>query len=283
MKNLFFLVSDLHGSLSRYEKLFKLIGERKPSVVLIAGDILPGGFNTSFDSDFFDDFLVPALKSLKKQLKTEYPLIGVILGNDDPKITESRVLEVEDMGLWKYIHNKYVQYHDYKIFGYSFVPPTPFLLKDWEKYDVSRFVDPGCIPPTEGYRSTKENKDEMEFSTIAKDLELLTKDENLDKSIFVFHSPPHKTKLDRAALDGKYIDHVPLDVHVGSIAIKRFIEEKQPYLTIHGHVHESTNITGEYKDLTGKTMMLNPATNSDNLSLISLDINDLNSVKRELL
>jgi len=31
------------------------------------------------------------------------------------------------------------------------VPPTPFLLKDWEKYDVSAYVDPGCVSPEEGY------------------------------------------------------------------------------------------------------------------------------------
>jgi len=40
----------------------------------------------------------------------------------------------------------------------------------------------------------------------------------------VLHSPPYDTGLDRAALDGRSVDHAPLDVHVGSIAIRRFIE-----------------------------------------------------------
>ena len=35
----------------------------------------------------------------------------------------------------------------------------------------------------------------------------------------------------------KMIDYAPLDVHVGSIAVRRFIESRAPYLTLHGHVH----------------------------------------------
>ena len=49
------------------------------------------------------------------------------------------------------------------------------------------------------------------------------------------------------------IDHIPLDVHVGSIAIKRFIEAKQPMLTLHGHVHESTRLTGNWQQHIGNT------------------------------
>ncbi len=35
------------------------------------------------------------------------------------------------------------------------------------------------------------------------------------------------------------VDHVPLDLHVGSMAVRRFIESRQPMLTLHGHIHES--------------------------------------------
>jgi len=39
---------------------------------------------------------------------------------------------------------------DYQVYGYSCVPPTPFALKDWQRYDVSHFVDPGVLAPEEG-------------------------------------------------------------------------------------------------------------------------------------
>lgn len=283
MNDLCFIVSDLHGSISRYKKLFGEIERKQPALVLIGGDLLPGGFNISVEMDFCEDFIVPELKRLKKKMNEKYPQIALILGNDDPRTEEQMILKIEEMGLWKYIHNKNIPFGEYLIFGYSYVPPTPFLLKDWERYDVSRFVDPGCVPPTEGFRSVKIKKDDAEFSTIAKDLEQLTKDRDMEKSIFVFHSPPYKTKLDRAALDNQSIDHIPLDVHVGSIAIHRFIEEKQPYFTTHGHIHESTRLTGEWQDKIGKTPMFNASTDLLELSIISLNLGDLNSVNRIIL
>jgi len=52
-----------------------------------------------------------------------------------------------------------------------------------------------------------------------------------------------------------------LDVHIGSIAIKRFIEDRQPYITLHGHVHESTALTANWKEYIGKTLAMNAAHN----------------------
>jgi Icc-related predicted phosphoesterase len=90
----------------------------------------------------------------------------------------------------------------------------------------------------------------------------------------LFHSPPYQTNLDRAALDGVKIDHVPLDVYVGSIAIKRFIEERKPMITLHGHVHESARITGFWSEKIGRTFAFNAATDQKGLSIIKLPLNN---------
>ena len=66
---------------------------------------------------------------------------------------------------------------------------------------------------------------EQRHSTIKKDLAKLEESSVFDKTILLFHTPPYRTNLDRAALYGKKIDHVPLDVHVGSIAVKEFIKQ----------------------------------------------------------
>ena len=78
-------------------------------------------------------------------------------------------------------------------------------------------------------------------------------------------------------------DHVPLDLHVGSIAVRRFIEERQPMLTMHGHIHESTSITGEWKERMGNTLAMNAAHDKKELSLIRFDADDLVNVSRELI
>ncbi len=186
-------------------------------------------------------------------------------------------------GVWTYIHDSTRQLNGYTVYGYSYVPPTPFLLKDWERFDVSRYVDPGCVPPTEGMLTLPVPADEREWSTIKDDLHRLTGDADLSKSIFLFHSPPYKTKLDRAALDTVRVDHAPADVHVGSIAIARFISVRQPLLTLHGHVHEAARLTGEWRDRIGDTHCFSAAHDGPELALVRFEPENLESATRELL
>jgi len=280
-----FFVADLHGKIDRYQIFFQLIKSEKPEAVFIGGDLLPhihgsvNNLNFKIIDDFVDDFLIPEFIKLKSEMKSHYPEVFIILGNDDPKIEEQRIIDAESEGIWHYMHNNKFKWNNYDIFGYSNIPPSPFLLKDWERYDVSRFADPGCIHPTEGIRTIEENTD-IEYTTIQNDIDLLTRDLQPDKSIFLFHTPPYQTNLDRAALDGKFFDHVPLDVNVGSIALRRFIEEKQPLLTLHGHIHESSEITGFWSDKIGKTTLFSAAYHKSELAVIKFDPNNLKAAER---
>jgi Icc-related predicted phosphoesterase len=61
--------------------------------------------------------------------------------------------------------------------------------------------------------------------------------------ILVSHTPPLQTRADRL-LNGN---------HVGSSAVRSFIEEKQPCLCLTGHIHESRG-----EDHIGRTLVLNP-------------------------
>ena len=82
-------------------------------------------------------------------------------------------------------------WNDYSIYGYAFVPPTPFMLKDWERYDVSRYLDPLCVAPEEGRLSVSVAKNVLKHQTIQEDLQA-SKDEDLSRAIFLFHTPPYK-------------------------------------------------------------------------------------------
>ena len=281
-----FFVSDLHGSVPRYEKLFNKVEEERPEVLFLGGDLLPSffsSFNGNDPNDFFQDILLEGFLKLKANLGNRYPRVFLILGNDDGAYYEDRIVQAEDLGIWNYIHDKKIEFDEYNIYGYNYVPPTPFQLKDWERYDVSRYVDPGCISPEEGKRSGKLEGNEIKYSTIQNDIEKLVQEENLDKSIFLFHAPPYKTNLDRAALDNQKIDHVPLHVHVGSIAIKRFIENQQPLLTLHGHIHESAEITGSWKDRIGDTYSFTAAHNGPELALVKFNLDSLDKCEREII
>jgi Icc-related predicted phosphoesterase len=283
-----FFASDLHGYPDRYQKLFQAVNDEHPEALFLGGDILPsvslGGGSLDFQQlDFINDFLVKKLRQLQKELEDDFPRIFIILGNDDGRLAEASILDAVARGVLEYVHNRKVPFKGYAVYGYSYIPPSPFRLKDWEKYDVSRYVDPGSVSPEEGVRSFPVSDYARKYSTIKKDLEHLTENENLKKAIFLFHAPPYKTKLDRASLDGKMIDHVPLDVHVGSIAIQRFIKARQPLLTLHGHVHESARLSHSWQDRIGKTYMFSAAYDGPELALVSFDLNKLDEATRELL
>jgi len=275
-----YFVSDLHGKIERYEKLFTSILQEKPQALFLGGDLLPHYYS---DKNFINDYLVSKFLSLKENLKELYPKIFVILGNDDARSEEPNIIAAAKKNMWSYIHFQSTEYLGKKIFGYSFIPPSPFLLKDWEKYDVSRFTEHGSISPEDGKRTIEISNDEKKFSTIVKDLELLINNKDVTSAIFLFHAPPYQTNLDRAALDGKIIDHVPLDVHVGSIAIRRFIEAKQPLITLHGHIHESVRITESWKDKIGKTFCFSAAHDGKELALIKFNDEQPENAERLLL
>jgi Icc-related predicted phosphoesterase len=283
-----FFASDLHGHPERYEKLWNAVKESTPDAVFLGGDLLPSGLMglVSLDpahQDFVNDFLAPGFGKLRTQLGKRYPEVFLILGNDDGRFEEAAFLDVAATGLWTYAHNRRCPWSQYDVYGYAYVPPTPFMLKDWERYDVSRFVPPGCVSLEDGQRSISIPANEIRFSTIKKDLETLTGERSLEHAVFLFHGPPFETTLDRVANDGKMIDYVPLDLNVGSIALRRFIEQRQPLLTLHGHIHESVRLTGSWRDRIGRTHAFGAAHDGAELSLVRFEMEDLAGATRELL
>jgi uncharacterized protein len=286
MKTCFF-AADLHGHEDRYRKLFEAIEKELPAAVFLGGDLLPSGLGAMMGvkgyEDFLEDVFAAGFIKIKKTLGSNYPSVFLILGNDDVKIREQELEALGNQGLWNYMHNKCAPWKDYSIYGYAFVPPTPFMLKDWERYDVSRYLDPLCIAPEEGYLSVPVAKGILRHQTIQDDLDKLAQDNSLSNAIFLFHTPPYKSGLDRAALDGKKFNYVDLDVHVGSIAVRRFIQSRQPLLTLHGHIHESARITGIWKERIGNTFTLSAAHDGPELALVRFDMDNLENATRELL
>lgn len=270
-----YFVSDLHGSINKYKKLFDEILKEKPELLFIGGDIFP----RNDQNNFLYDFIVPYLKEVKVKLKEKYPLIILILGNNDSKLIEKDIIELSKQKIWKYIHNDKIEISCYKIFGYSYTPPSPFLLKDWEKYDLTTDVEKGCIRPEEGIRTVELNDNEKIYNTIKSDLDLISFNHNLVKSIFLFHGPPFNTNLDVVSVNIRDNNLI----HVGSKAIRKFIEENQPYLTLHGHIHETVRLSGNWKDKIGETICFSAAHDGSDLCIIKFTLENLQNAARVLI
>lgn len=81
--------------------------------------------------------------------------------------------------------------------------------------------------------------------------------EDPETAIFNLHVPPYDSGLDtanemNADLTLKYVGGQPHPIPVGSHAVRQIIEEVQPLLALHGHIHESR---GEVR--IGRTLAIN--------------------------
>ena len=82
--------------------------------------------------------------------------------------------------------------------------------------------------------------------------------QNPSRAIFNFHVPPYDSRLDHAIEINERLEVVMRggatnQVPVGSTAVRQIIEEFQPLLSLHGHIHESR---GEAR--IGRTLAVNP-------------------------
>ncbi len=86
---------------------------------------------------------------------------------------------------------------------------------------------------------------EREDEDLASDFNIVTEtfDGEWDNLIAIMHNPPKNTKCD--TIDG--------GIHVGSQALRDFIEKVKPLAVITGHIHESSAI-----DTIGNTTIINP-------------------------
>ena len=76
---------------------------------------------------------------------------------------------------------------------------------------------------------------------------------NMEKAIFNFHDPPHGTMLDYAPKLKDNRQSAGEVEHVGSKAVLEKIKQYQPFLGLHGHIHES-----RAAQKIGRTFCVNP-------------------------
>ena len=251
--------SDLHGEISLYQELLELSIASSAEIIALGGDLLPSFPPSKQYEDmipnqklFVDQFLAPFSKKILET--TSVRQIFLVPGNWDigyPYLFKDPTEGVVDLSQRIYRLN-----NGYALIGYPFVPPTPFRPKDYEKMDDPEAPWPPQRNPS--YIRVSERSDRLlsidphvylrERGTIREDLNRLTKPMNYKKAIYIMHSPPFGTKLDLIQ-GGK---------SAGSRSIKAFIEGNQPLLTLHGHIHESSEVSGAYFDRIGKTISINP-------------------------
>ncbi len=265
MKILF--VTDLHGDERKYELAYQIAEYEKVDAVINGGDMLPycGNMYES-ESNFLYNYLQDHFR--------KYAEAGIyyiaILGNDDlavfDKFFEALCSQSE------YICNiaqKKINVKGYDFIGFNLVCDYPFRLKDRCRMDDKDFEfppqfgsaiftdkEPGSMTIEEWFEYAKK------IPTIAQELRNLPKPADYNKAIYVMHMPPSGSGMDICA-DRR---------RVGSKAIKRFIEERQPLLSLHGHIHESPTVTGIWENTLGRAHIIQPGSYDRHLAYVIIEI-----------
>ncbi len=256
--------SDLHGNITQYEKLVAYAADIFADALVLGGDLTPnGGGDGVGQIQNQRQFLEHTLPDLLWHYQRKVPRgkTYLILGNDDAKANED-VLKAYDPSVAMLVHeHRRPLDNDIEIIGYSYVPITPFWIKDWEKYDLSDvpleyeaiYTSLKQAHRRDGVKSSSSGWNFFSFGTkdeandsIQQDLEKEIFTANAHRTVYLFHNPPYGTNL----------DCVSKTRHVGSIAKRLFITRHQPYLTLQGHIHETVKMSGQFKDSIGHTTCL---------------------------
>jgi Icc-related predicted phosphoesterase len=257
MKILF--TADLHGEIHLYQELLELTLSSSTEIIALGGDLLPSFPPTKRYEDmipnqktFINRFLSPFFKRMVET--TSVRQIFLLSGNWDlgyAYLFKEPIEEVIDLN-----QKSYQLKNGYELIGYPFVPPTPFRPKDYEKMDDLESAWPPQKNPS--YIRSSDQTDQLISidpylylrgqGTIQDDLDQLPKPFDYQRTIFIMHSPPFGTHLD--CIEGGR--------SAGSRSIRAFIEKNQPLLTLHGHIHESPEVSGTYFNWIEQTLCINP-------------------------
>jgi uncharacterized protein len=250
--------SDLHGEIDLYNQVFERSRESSAAIVALGGDLLPRlrqagayGEMAAEQRSFARDHLVPLWKTWLK--KGPVRRILVIPGNWDMAYPELFAKPVE--GIVNLDRRKFAC-GGCEWIGYSFVSPSLLRPKDYEKVDDPDDPLPAQKSPSYLYSSNLDPPIKpidpyiylRAAGTIRDDLARLPAPDDVRKTIYLMHSPPWGTKLD--VIRG--------GVSVGSRSIRRFIKERRPLMTLHGHIHEAPEVSGAYFQRLGETLSVNP-------------------------
>lgn len=243
--------TDIHGNGWKYKQLIKVASEHKPNIVINGGDMLPNDNNLFRQKEYIAFQLSEHFKSFN-EMKTYYLCFP---GNDDLKAFDGLFEETcNKYQFVKYLAQRKVSIAGYDFIGMNWVVDYPFRLKDrcrkdTKDYKVKNQFGTGLFSKENSFDEITNWESYIEtLPTIEYELNNLPKPEDNSKAIYVMHMPPANLGLD-VCMNGE---------KVGSNAINRFIKKYQPKLTLHGHIHESPEVSGIWKAQLGKTVCIQP-------------------------
>ncbi|NOK62681.1 MAG: metallophosphoesterase [Chloroflexi bacterium AL-W] len=272
--------ADLHGNIDWYRALLELAVSTKAQAAIVGGDLFPHAISISNALPRQSDFVEQQLRPLLDQFHSNHPDIRIYLlpGNDDWAAVVTKLDDFEAAGVAYPLHQRAYQLRPTSpeetddttlwIAGYACVPLTPFSIKDYERLDddqkLSYSLEMAYVS-WGGQITSAKVQDLLALPGIAADLTTLAKQSDPQRTIYVCHTPPADTPIDLARNKR----------HIGSRALRRFVEQHAPPLTLHGHVHEAPHHNQTYAMQIGPTWCVNPGNDHQRFHAVTCDTDDV--------
>jgi hypothetical protein len=157
-----------------------------------------------------------------EKLKDSKAKIFMAPGNDDPMEMDAIL---ESSKVMKSAAMKNLDILGYEMITIAHTSPTPWdTPREWSEEEMAKNID-----------------------------KLAGTIKNMERAIFNFHDPPYGTMLDYAPKLRDMRQSAGETEHVGSKAVSEAIKKYQPFLGLHGHIHES-----RAAQKIGRTFCVNP-------------------------
>lgn len=259
--------TDLHGSRWKYDRLFEVAEEFHADVVINGGDMLPKNNEPFRQGEFITDYLDNHFARFNSAgiYYLCYP------GNDDLRIFDQLFEKTCD----KYsnvfcLAQRKLEVGGYEFVGMNWVVDYPFRLKDRCRMDTDDYIfqeqfGTGLLSTPDGWQEIDDwFAYAKKLPTIEEELDRLVRPPDMAKSIYILHTPPYRLGLDRC-YDG---------TEVGSKAVYNFLKKYQPKLSLHGHIHESPEVTGRWYAELGRTICIQPG-QLDEFTYVTIDLSTM--------
>ena len=276
-----FFVTDLHGSELCFRKFISAVSIYDADVAIVLGDlagkmVVPvfDNGNGTYDCNFLGQDIHLNNKTDLDQQLVKINAIGFypyltdkkeadrLRSNQDDVMTIFHRLINERVKHWTELADDKLKNSKAKIFiapgnddpmemdeilaGSNVMKPCAMKNVDVLGYEMITIAHTSPTP----WDTPREWKEEE----MAKNIEMLAGAiKNMERAIFNFHDPPYGTMLDYAPKLRDMRQSAGETEHVGSKAVLESIQKYQPFLGLHGHIHESRAV-----QKVGRTFCVNP-------------------------
>lgn len=262
--------SDLHGRLSAYETVFERAVACGVSAIVNGGDVYPLGpdlfaVQREFLESYFPDYLERVHKEGIAYLAT--------LGNMDLRGHDDlfRRVMVQAPGAHCLLEES-AAFGGYTFIGSAMSIDGPFSLKDrclrdTADSELSSSLARVLVSDHSGIHGIDDWPDWVrKLPTLEEHLESLPRPKDPEKTIYVLHQPPLGV--------GQGI--ISSGIDVGSEAVADFLAHSEALLSLHGHIHESPFVGGNWRSKIGRTTCVQPGQLSGSESVtVFIDLESL--------